>query len=502
MEQTDHKQNTDVRPPVVVILGHVNHGKSTLLEYIRKIEIVDKEHGGITQRISAYEIHHKTKEGIKRNITFLDTPGHESFQHMRLHGAELADIAVLVVSAEEGVKAQTREALEAIKTAKIPFVVAFNKMDTPKADIERAKISLLENGVILEGLGGDVSFTPISAKKGSGIDDLLDLIVLAADIENFSGNRNKKAEGFVIESHIDPKKGVASTLLIKNGSFSTGDYIVADGMMTRIRKIENDRGESIKKATFSSPILIHGFDSPPNAGGIFKTYHSINEARKAAEQHNLSKTKKRKAPITIAENEETKIIPITILAKAGTVCLLEALEKEIGLIKSDKANLCIVDSGIGDITQNDVVRLRDDKYPIAVGFQNSINPEAALLAEEIKIPCNSFNVIYDLTRWISEKVEEYTKAEFGSITGSGKVIALFNKEKKTALCGILLSDGTLHKGEKIRIIRDSQKIGEGTIQSLKKKNETLKEATVGEIGLMISTSTEINKGDMIEGYVK
>jgi len=265
------------RPPVIVIMGHVDHGKSALLDYIRKSNIVAGEAGGITQHISAYEITHP-HEGAKKKITFIDTPGHAAFSAMRARGANVADIAVLVVSAEDGVKTQTLEALASIKSAGIPFIVAINKIDLPSADVQRTKNTLVEHEVYIEGMGGDISWVAISAKTGEGIDELLDTMLLTAEMEELEGDTNKHATGVIIESHRDAKRGIAATLIIKNGVLSQGQYIVSGNSMAPVRIMEDFAGNKIESATFSSPIALTGFDALPKVGAVFTAYDNKKDA--------------------------------------------------------------------------------------------------------------------------------------------------------------------------------------------------------------------------------
>jgi translation initiation factor IF-2 len=283
MPQTkkEQKEATAVRPPVIVIMGHIDHGKSSLLDYIRKSNVVAGEAGSITQHTSAYEVEHQTHDGKSMRITFLDTPGHEAFASMRTRGARVADIAVLVVSAEEGVKTQTLEALSAIKESGIPFIVAANKIDRPNANPEIVKQELSEHGVFVEGYGGTVSFVPISAKTGEGIPDLLDLMLLTAEMEELSGDPSKDAEGVVVESHRDPKKGVSATLIITDGTLKKGMYVAAEESLSPVRRIESHVGHALDEATFSSPVRIMGFDSIPPAGAIFRAFKN----KKAAEAY-------------------------------------------------------------------------------------------------------------------------------------------------------------------------------------------------------------------------
>jgi translation initiation factor IF-2 len=259
-------------------MGHIDHGKSTLLDYIRNTKVADSEAGGITQHLSAYEVEHTLATGKTKKITFLDTPGHEAFQHLRSRGSKAADIAILVVSAEDGVKPQTLEALAAIQEAAIPYIVAITKIDKPNANIERVKNSLLENGIYLEGLGGNIAYVPISSKSGDGIPALLDLLLLAAELEELTGDATKTAEGIIIESHRDPKKGISATLIIKNGTLKSGTFVIAGRAMAPLRLIQDFKGKQIKEATFSSPVTVVGWNDIPPVGEIFVCIASKKEA--------------------------------------------------------------------------------------------------------------------------------------------------------------------------------------------------------------------------------
>jgi len=273
--------NVIKRPPVVVIMGHIDHGKSTLLDYIRNSNVVEGEAGGITQHLSAYVVEHKTKEGESGKITFLDTPGHAAFQQMRLRGADVADVAILIVSAEDGVKPQTLEALESIKAADIPYIVAINKIDKPGADVPKTQASLVENQIYIEGMGGDIPWAPISAKSGDGVDDLLDLVVLAADLAELKGDTNVPATGTVIEGYLDDKRGTTATLIINNGTLKSGQCVVSGNTYAPVRIMEDFNGNSIKEASLSEPVGIVGFSEVPEVGSDFVTV----ENKKAAEKN-------------------------------------------------------------------------------------------------------------------------------------------------------------------------------------------------------------------------
>jgi len=322
------KENIIERPPIIAVMGHIDHGKSALLDYIRKSNVVAGEAGGITQHISAYEVNHKTKNGEKK-ITFLDTPGHAAFTAMRLRGANIADIAILIVSAEEGPKPQTLEALESIKKAGIPFAIAINKIDKPGANVEKTKNQLVENEIYIEGYGGDIPFVPISAKTGEGIPELLDTVLLIAEMEELKGDKNKPAEGFVLETKLDPQKGVCATLIIKDGSLKTGSFIVCEDKFASIRTVDNFLGKTLTDASFSSPVQITGFKEVPNVGAEFKIFETKKEAEKNATEYKdvLGSASKKEIQRISGKDEEKVIIPIVI--KADVLGTIEAIQHEI-----------------------------------------------------------------------------------------------------------------------------------------------------------------------------
>src|SRR3989344_652145 len=353
MEKNNEKKIM-TRPPVVVIMGHIDHGKSTLLDYIRKTNVTESEVGGITQNISAYEVVHRDESGQDRKITFLDTPGHEAFSKMRERGAAVADIAILVVAADDGVKPQTIEAWKTIVESKTPCIVAINKIDKPGANVEKTKKELAENEIYLENYGGKVPCVEISAKVGTGIEDLLSLILILTEMENFLGNPNVDAAGFVIEANLDSKRGIQASLIIKEGSLKNGMTVVAEEAICSTRIIENFKGEIIKEATFSSPVRIFGFDKMPTVGGEFKSFKNKKEAeeyrvswqeQKAQKKDSVPKIsalafKKEGANKEISKEISKKIIPIVL--KADVSGSLEAIEKEIAKIKNEGAEFKIV----------------------------------------------------------------------------------------------------------------------------------------------------------------
>ncbi|MDO8579767.1 MAG: translation initiation factor IF-2 [bacterium] len=483
------------RPPVVAVMGHIDHGKSTLLDYIRKTNIVAGEVGGITQRISAYEVM------APERITFIDTPGHEAFSGMRERGAATADIAVLVVSAEDGVKKQTIEAYKQISEAKIPMIVAINKIDKPGADLERAKMSLAENEIYLEGYGGSVSYVPVSAKTGAGVEELLDLIILTADVAELAGDTSKPAEGTIIEAHRDPKKGISATLIIKDGSLSTGMFTASGESYSPTRMIEDSLGKKIVSATFSSPVRIVGWNTAPQIGGLFVTL-----ANKAELENYLESVKEKKrntaiSPRTTVEVTNKKNLPVII--KADVLGSVEAIEHEIKKIKSERVAIKILFAGIGDITESDVKVAGSDKQAVVLGFNIGTDSQAAAMIERLGLEHADFDIIYKLVEWLSAKVTERTpKIAEEEVRGKAKIMRFFSRTRDKQIVGGKVSVGEIHIGDRVKIIRRETIIGDGVIRELQQAKVKTGSVNEGfEFGTMIEAKIEIAPGDVIEDFV-
>ena len=401
MEDNNKKQNTNERPPVVVVMGHIDHGKSTLLDYIRKTNIVDLETGGITQAISAYEVIQKNENGVDKKITFLDTPGHEAFSKMRERGAEIADIAILVVSATEGVKPQTIEAWKTILESKIPCIVAINKIDKPEANVEKTKQELAENEIYLENYGGKIPFVEISAKTGTGVDNLLSLILLMAEMENFTGDIKENATGYVIEVNLDSRRGILATLIIKNGSIKKGMTVAVENSICSTRIIENFLGKNIDEATFSSPVRIVGFDKMPRVGAQFKTFLKKGDAEKYAKEWTEKESSKNTGTKPLVETNK-KIIPIIL--KADVAGSIEAIEKEIFKIKNENAEFRIIEKGIGPISESDIKGVTTDV--LVIGFNVKADKSAIEIAQNRGIEISFFEIIYKMTEWLEIEMEK------------------------------------------------------------------------------------------------
>jgi translation initiation factor IF-2 len=390
-------------------MGHVDHGKSTLLDYIRSTNVVAGEAGGITQHISAYEIEHTDQNGNLEKITFLDTPGHAAFTSMRERGAQVADIAILIVSAEDGVKRQTIESLETIKKSKVPYFVAINKIDKPNASPEKVKSELIEHEVYLEGYGGDIPFVEISAKQGTNVEDLLSTILLVAELEELTGDSSKPATGFVVESDVDEKRGISATLVVKDGVLTKGMFVTVGNMLGTTRILEDFTGKSIEEATFSTPIRITGFTSPLKLLG-----GALVKVPKAGEEFNSFKTKK-EAEAFIEEMKETedttlsalesdiigpgaKIIPLIV--RTDVLGTTEAILKEVKSLQREEVAFKLVSADCGDISEKDISFAQADPDTVIVGFNVKLDKKALDANEQIKATTKTFNIIYELTEWL------------------------------------------------------------------------------------------------------
>ncbi len=494
-------ENLIVRPPVVVIMGHIDHGKSTLLDYIRKENIVASEAGGITQHLGAYEVMHKTSDGKEGKITFLDTPGHEAFCAIRERGAQVADIAVLVVSAEDGVKPQTLEALKCILAEKIPYIVAINKIDRPEISVEQTKQRLAENEIYVEGYGGDIPVVAISALKGTGISELLDIIMLVADLKDLKANPDIPALGIIIETNRDSKKGISATLLIKNGTLESGMYVVAYDAISPVRIFEDYQGKTIKKASISSPVKVIGFNKIPVVGASFASFKS---RRHAEEQVACYKPVKKDFVPSLQkkdENDTTVIIPIII--KADVTGSLDAIKHELSKIKNDKVKIKIISEEIGGVNENDVKTALSDPNIIIVSFNAEPDSKAKSIIERTAVNIQSFNIIYKLIEFLKETVVSKTPKEYiDQISGTAKILAIFNKNKDKQILGGKVQEGSLSVGSEVKILRRDVEIGQGKIKELQQQKVKVDEIREGyEFGCMIESKIEIALGDKIRGFI-
>jgi len=484
------------RPPVIAVMGHIDHGKSTLLDYLRKTNVVDKEAGGITQHLSAYEVVHKDEHGADRTITFLDTPGHEAFVAMRSRGAEAADIAILVVSAEDGVKPQTLEALRSIKEAKRPYVVAITKIDKPNANVERVKGNLIENEIYLEGMGGDVPYVPISSKSGEGIPQLLDILLLLADLAELKSDPKKNAEGVVIEANRDSKRGLAATLIVKDGTLESGSYVVAGASFAPVRIMENFLAKPTKKVIAGTPARIIGWNILPEVGSPFRAVLTKKEAESAAQDVLLAQ---KKAIPPAAGASEKVWIPVVIKGDASGS--IEAIEHELAKFSHERIGIKLVGKGVGPITEADVKALGNNGGMI-LGFNISPEASAKTLAERDGIEIMTFDIIYKLSEWLTETLT--TRAPKFDVEESAcriKVLKTFNYSKDKQVIGGRIEEGAISLGDVVKIVRQKLEVGKGKISNLQQQKADVKKVGEGEFGAEIQSKIEIIPGDELQSFI-
>lgn len=516
------------RPPVVVVMGHIDHGKSTLLDFIRKSNIVAGEAGGITQHVGAYQAEHIGSDGIKHEITFLDTPGHEAFCTIRERGAKAADVAILVVSAEDGVKPQTIEALNEIKNAKIPYVVAINKIDKPNADINKTKQSLGENEVYLEGWGGDIPNVSISSLNGEGVSELLDMVILISELADLKTDPDISAEGIVIESKMDTRRGIQATLLVKDGTLGIGTFAVAGVSYTPIRFIEDFKGQKIDRAIASMPVIISGWNEIPVCGSTFTIVDTKKEAEKLVEDNMISISAKLSKVATIEaatngdfakrtkafrraeegateskssiDSEQTEIVSFPIIIKADVIGSLDGVKHELAKLKHDKVQIKIVSEGIGDINENDVKIALGDPNITIIGFNSIPDKKVTTVIEHNSVNVKTFRVIYELIQFVHDSfLAKVPKEYIEESTGRAKILAIFSKERDRQVIGGKVESGTISAGNEVKIIRRNSEIGRGKVRELQEKKMRTSEVAEGhEFGVMVEAKVEIAVGDRVE----
>jgi len=491
IKKAKKQKNLQLRPPVVVILGHVDHGKTSILDYIRKTKIAEKEAGGITQHIGAYQIEHQSKK-----ITFIDTPGHEAFSAMRSRGAKVADIAVLVVAAEEGIKPQTKEAITHIKKTGIPLIVALNKIDKKEAQPEKVKGELVKNDIVVESLNGQVPAVNLSAKTGQGIDELLEMIILVAEMEELKSKADQMVAGVIIESYQDPQRGPTATLLVKEGTLKNKDIVGTDSVKGRIKTMEDFQSQSMEKATASTPVIVTGFNQVPQVGEKFFVFDSLEEAQIRIAR----KTAKRKEEKEVFVFEPEKKI-LNIILKADVQGSLEAIRESLKSIPSEEVILRILKSEVGEINESDI-KLAESAQAKIVGFRVKASSAIKELAQQRKIKILVFEVIYELIQGVRELLSQLLKPEvIKNILGRLKVLVLFHHEKDRQIIGGKVIRGQVQKSALIDVIRGDKKIGQGKIIQLQRnKKDADKVAKDQECGILFKGTTTIEKGDILEIY--
>lgn len=483
------QKNIISRPPVVVVLGHVDHGKSSILEAIKDLKITAKEAGGITQHIGAYEIEHQGKK-----ITFIDTPGHEAFSAMRSRGAKVADIAILVIAAEEGIKPQTKEAISHIKKGQLPMIVAINKMDKPGADSDKVKRELSAQEVLVESMGGKVPSVDVSAKTGKGIPELLEIILLVAEMENLKGDVSERAEGVVIESYLDALRGPTATLILQNGILKKGDIIGTSSSFGKVKSLEDFQGNSIKEALPSMPVVVLGPESVPGVGEQFGVFSDVETAKKEIKPI-------KPTPEVIEVGDDKKVL--NIILKVDVLGSLEAIEEILKNLPQDKVILRILKGEVGDVGEADVKLTKGAKAKI-IGFRVKTDPIARKLAQRDKITIVNFEVIYELAQAVRQLLEKKAGPEIVRVDlGRVKVLAIFRAEKSRQIIGGKVIEGEIKKGVSLEIYREEEKIGKGKVVGLQRDKKDIEEVAKGtECGILFEGDVKIEEGDILEAYIE
>ena len=499
----DSEDSLVTRPPVVTVMGHVDHGKTSLLDAIRQSKVQAGEAGGITQRIGAYSINIKGKK-----IVFLDTPGHEAFTQMRARGAQITDISVIVVAADDGIMPQTKEAISHSKAAGVPIIVAINKIDKPEANIDRIYQELADNDLLPEKWGGSTITVEVSAKKRINIDELLEMIILVAEMEDIKANPNRRAMGTVIEAQLDKGQGPTATVLVQKGTLKKGDYVVSGTSCGKIRLMVDDNGKGIMKATPSTPVKIMGLSEVPEAGELFYAVESEKKARAIAD---MRKEKQREEMITATQKvsldnlfdriKEGELKDLNIIIKADNKGSIEAISSSLVKLSNEEVKVSVIHSGVGGISESDIM-LASASNAIIIGFNVRPNNGAMSLADSENIEVKTYRVIYDIIEDIKSAVKGMLKPKTKEIVlGRATVRATFRLPSGQTIAGIYVDNGKITRNSSIRLLRDDVVIHDGGISSLKRFKDDAKEVASGyEAGLGLDGYNDIKEGDEMEAY--
>lgn len=500
----DSEKDLVQRPPIVTVMGHVDHGKTTLLDTIRKANVVSSEAGGITQRIGAYQTVFKD-----RKITFIDTPGHEAFTTMRARGAMVTDIVVIIVAADDGIMPQTVEAINHAKDAGVPIIVVINKTDLPNVEPEKIKQGFTEYNLVPEAWGGDTIFVNISAKKGTNIDELLEMILLVSDMNEIRGNPGVEGSGFIIESRLDKGFGSVGTVLVKRGTIRVGDFFVTGNSYGRIRTIKDENGKNLKKAGLSQPVEISGFTSAPQAGDKFFVVKNEKVAKdnvnRRIYREKLSKLSETRKHITLEDFSEIAKISeakkLKIVLKAESNGSLDAVEKALKDIENEKIKIEVVHKGVGAISDGDIL-LASASDAIVIGFGVVASPKAKLIAKDEDIEVRAYDIIYKLIDDIKLASEGLLEPEFEErIKGTVEIREIFRISKVGNVAGCYVQEGEVERGSQARVIRDGKIIYDSRISTLHRFKDDVKKVSAGyECGITIENFQDLDKGDILEVY--
>jgi translation initiation factor IF-2 len=503
-EDEDAEETLKKRPPVVCVMGHVDHGKTSLLDAIRKTSVTDREAGGITQRIGAY-----TVSVNDQKITFLDTPGHEAFTAMRMRGATSTDIAVLVVAADDGVMPQTVEAINHAKAAEVEIIVAVNKIDKPNANIDKVKQEMTEYGLISTDWGGTTEFVPVSAKSGEGIESLLETIILTADILELKANPDREARGLVLEARLDKGRGPVANVLVQKGTLHVGDFISAGASSGKVRAMVDDKGNKLKEALPSQPVEILGLSDVPNAGEVFLGHQTDKQAKQYAntylQQHKKDLIEETKAKMSLddlySKIEEGRLQELNIIIKADVQGSVEALKQSLLKLSNEEVVVKVIHGGVGAINESDVT-LAAASSAIIIGFDVRPDATAKSMAEHEGVEIKLYKVIYQAIEEIEFAMKGMLAPIFEErVTGHAEVRQIFKASKVGNIAGSFVKDGIIKKDCKVRISREGEQIFEGDLASLKRFKDDVKEVKEGfECGLVFDGFDQIHEGDMVEAY--
>lgn len=503
LQVEEDPKNLVTRPPVVTIMGHVDHGKTSLLDAIRKTRVTEGEFGGITQHIGAYQVSVKGQK-----VTFLDTPGHEAFTAMRSRGAQVTDIVIIVVAGDDGVKPQTKEAVEHAKAANVPVIVAINKIDKPGCNFDKVQSELANLDLMPEEWGGSTIYSKVSAKTGEGISDLLETILLVAEVEEFKANPKRSATGSVIEAKLDKTRGPVATLLVQNGTLKHGDSIVVGTSFGKVRRMDDDRGREIKQALPSTPVEIIGLNSVPESGDFFMAFEDDRKARMIAEKRSQERIEsQRNATSALTLDDLSKQIAegelqeINVIVKADVQGSVEAVKASFEKLEVENVRVKVVSASVGAISESDVM-LASASNALIYGFNVRPNTQVRDKANEVKVTIRLHNIIYKALEELEATMKGMLAPVFEEVViGQAEVRQLYKVSKVGTIAGCMVTDGKLKKDCKIRLIRDGIVVYTGQLSSLKRFQNDAKEVASGyDCGLTIANFNDIKENDVIEAY--